>query len=205
MRRLWWVAVVVLVAAWWLWPYAGAIALANAAASGSVQNLIDRVDEPALKRSFARQIVGAYLRKSGRAERMGSLGRSLAGAVGASIAGPYLDQMLATESLALLLRQGHIGDLKVGDRTVAIDRQLPPLASLYQAHLGYVISHSYYDGIASFRFAVPADPNGDAQYGVDLRLNGLTWRLAGIDLPPDVLDRIAADAISAEKAKPEGG
>jgi hypothetical protein len=205
MRRFWWIAVLLVFLALWAWPYAGAAILANAAAAHDGEALAAHIDQPALKRSLARQIVAAYLRKSGRADKMGAFERGLANAVGASVAAPYLDQLLAPNALASLLGEGRLDPIKVGDRTIALDRQVPSLASLYGSHLSYVVLHSFYDGIATFRFAVPADATGDTQYGLDLRLSGLTWRLAGFDLPPDVLDRIAADAVAAEKAGTPNG
>lgn len=201
MRRFWWLGVVLVVAAWWSWPYAGAVALGNAAAAHDANGVMARIDAPALKRSLARQIVAAYLRKSGRAARMGAYERGLANALGTSIATPYLDQLLTPEAITSLLGQGSLPDLRVGDRTVTMARDLPSLTALFRSNLTYVVLHSSFTGIATFRFAVPASGGNDADTGIELRLSGLTWRLAGLDLPADLLDRIAADAIAAEKAK----
>lgn len=206
MRRLWIGLLACLAIGYWLWPYAGAYAIARAATDHDTAALAEHVNEPALKRSLGRQIVAAYLAKSGRGEKLGSLGRGLANAVGTSIASPYLDQLLSPEALGALLAQGHIGDIKVADRTIAIDHQVPSLAAVFQSHLTDVLLHSFYDGIASFRFSIPEPQGGDSDYGVHVRLSGLTWRLSGLDLPPDVLDRIATDAVAAErKASQTGG
>ena len=204
MRRLWIGLLACLAVAYWLWPYAGAYAIARAATNRDAAALAEHVNEPALKRSLGRQIVAAYLTKSGRGDKLGSLGRGLANAVGTSIASPYLDQLLSPDALGTLLARGHIGDITVGDRTIAIDRQVPSLPALFQSHIGDVLLHSFYDGIASFRFSIPEPQGGN--YGVHVRLSGLTWRLSGLDLPPDVLDRIATDAVAAErKAAQTGG
>ena len=205
MRRLWIGLLACLAIGYWLWPYAGAYAIARAATNHDAAALAAHVNEPALKRSLGRQIVAAYLAKSGRGDKMGSLGRGLANAVGSTIASPYLDQLLSPDKLAALLAQGHVGDLKIGDRTVAIDRRLPSLTAVFQSHLLDVVLHSFYDGIASFRFSIPEAPGSDGNYGVHVRLSGLTWRLSGLDLPPDILDRIADDAVAAERAAPSAG
>ena len=205
MRRLWILILLCLAIGYWLWPYAGAYEIARAAANHDAEALAAHVNEPALKRSLARQIVAAYLAKSGRGDKLGSFGRGLANAVGTSIAAPYLDQLLSPDALAALLAQGQIGDLKVGERTIAIDRQVPSLPAVFQSHIVAVVLHSFFDGIASFRFSVPEESGRDGDYGVHVRLSGLTWRLSGIDLPPDVLDRIATDAVAAERASTKAG
>ncbi len=205
MRRFWIVPAVLLLAAYWLWPYAGAYVIAQAAARHDAPCLAAHVNEPALKRSLGRQIVTTYLAKSGRGDRMGAFQRGLANAVGTTLAAPYLEQLLAPDALASLLAEGKIGDIKVGDRTVAINRQVPSLPSLFHSHIFAVLLHSYYDGIASFRFSVPEVSGSENDYGVHLRLSGLTWRLSGLDLPPDVLDRIATDAVAAERSVEKNG
>lgn len=203
MRRVLILLVVLLAAAYWAWPYIGAYRLVQAAARHDMTALAEHINEPALKRSLGRQIVQAYLIKSGRGDKMGSFERGLATAVGTTVASPYLDQLLSPEALSTLLAQGRIGDLKIGDRTVMIDRSVPSFDTVLRSRLLDVVLHSFYDGIASFRFSVP-DENGN-DYGVHLRLNGLTWRLSGLDLPPEVLDRIASDAIAAERASGNAG
>ncbi|MCW6507044.1 DUF2939 domain-containing protein [Lichenifustis flavocetrariae] len=197
---------IVVAVAYWLWPYAGAYELAEAAAMHDAEALTQRINAPALKRSLARQIVSAYLKKSGRADKMGGWQRSLATSVGATLADPYLNQLLAPDALATLLAQGRIGQITIENRTVAIDRSVPTLQSIYAAHFIHVLFSSYFDGLASFRFSVPTERQGGEQdYGIHLRLSGLTWRLSGIDLPDDVLDRIASDAIAAEKRPSKEG
>ncbi|MDX7950706.1 DUF2939 domain-containing protein [Lichenihabitans sp. Uapishka_5] len=199
MRRIGIVAAILaLAAAVWIWPYLGAYSLAQAALRHDTTAVAARLNEPALKRSLARQIVAAYLAKSGRGDHMGGFQRGLATAVGASVASPYLDQLLTPDAIATLLGQGRIGALTIGDRQIAINREVPSLSALYDGHLADVVLHSFYDGLLSFRLSVPATAGSDGAYGIHLRLSGLTWQLSGLDLPGDVLDRIATDAIAAE-------
>ena len=206
MRRLWIVLVLLLGLAYWAWPYAGAYAIARAAAAHDTAALADRISEPDLKRSLGRQIIAAYLAKSGRGEKMGALQRGLVNAVGTTVASPYLDQLLSPDALATLLGQGRIGSITVGDRTVAIDRQVPNLSDVLHSHVTDVLLHSTYDGLTSFRFSVPEEGNASGQdFGIHVRLRGLTWRLSGIDLPSDVLDRIATDALAAERNGTKAG
>lgn len=206
MRRLWIVLVLLLALGYWAWPYAGAFVIARAASARDTATLAAHISEPDLKRSLARQIVSAYLAKSGRGEKMGALQRGFANAVGTTVASPYLDQLLSPDALATLLAQGRIGTLKVGDRTISIDRQVPSLSTVLSSHLTDVLLHSSYDGLTQFRFSVPEDGNtSGADFGIHVRLRDLTWCLSGIDLPPDVLDRIATDAVAAEHGSAKTG
>lgn len=206
MRRLWIVLVLLLALAYWAWPYLGAYRIAQAATAHDTAALAERISEPDLKRSLGRQIVAAYLAKSGRGEKMGALQRGFANAVGTTVASPYLDQLLSPDALPALLADGRVGTLKVGDRTITIDQQVPSLAAVLRSRFGAVLLHSYYDGLTRFRFSVPEDGGAaGGDFGIHVRLRGLTWCLSGIDLPADVLDRIATDAVAAERAGAKAG
>jgi hypothetical protein len=76
-----------LLVGYWAWPFFDLRALAAALQAGDVTALNEEVDYPRLRRSLTEQIIGAYLRVTGRAAQLGALG-PLATAVGASIADP---------------------------------------------------------------------------------------------------------------------
>ena len=63
----------------------------------------EKVDYVRLRRSFTEQIIGAYLRVTGRASQLGALGPS-ATAVGASIVDPWVSQIVNPENLAVPYR-----------------------------------------------------------------------------------------------------
>jgi hypothetical protein len=91
----------VLLIGYWAWPFFGLRALAGAVQAGDVTAINEKIDYPRLRRSFAEQIIGAYLRVTGRASQLGALG-PLATAVGASIADPWVSQIVNPENLAQL-------------------------------------------------------------------------------------------------------
>jgi Protein of unknown function (DUF2939) len=75
--------------------------------TGDVAAINEEVDYTRLRRSFTEQIIGAYLRVTGRASQFGALG-PLATAVGASIVDPWVSQIVNPENLAQLLRGGTV-------------------------------------------------------------------------------------------------
>ena len=82
------------------------------------------VDYPRLRRSFTEQIIGAYLRVTGRATQLGALG-TLATAVGASIVDPWVSQIVNPENLAQLLR-GATVSFELGPFPLGLATYHPP-------------------------------------------------------------------------------
>jgi hypothetical protein len=96
-----------LLVGYWAWPFFELRALAAALQAGDVTAINEEVDYTRLRRSFTEQIIGAYLRVTGRASQLGALG-PLATAVGASIVDPWVSQIINPENLAQLLRGGTV-------------------------------------------------------------------------------------------------
>jgi hypothetical protein len=88
---------------YWAWPFFALRALASALQTGDVTAINEKVDYVRLRRSFTEQIIGAYLRVTGRASQLGALGPS-ATAVGASIVDPWVSQIVNPENLAVPYR-----------------------------------------------------------------------------------------------------
>ena len=204
MRRWMWVCIVlvVLAVAYWVWPFVGAAQLARAAQRGDAQDVIERVDLPALRRSLARQIASAYLQATGRAQKMGAFGRSVAGAAATTVADPYVAELLTPENITALLGQGKIAHVNVGGKAMTVDRDLPGFTGLLDSNLLSLVTGSYFDGIASFVLPAKSSASPDDDYRVHMRLDGLTWRLSGIDLPPALVDDMARSIMSSEKPAP---
>ena len=189
-------AVVVLGAAYWVWPLAGAAELVSAVRRGDPAEIADATDLPALRHSLARQIARAYLQVSGKADRLGAVGRGLAGAAVTTVADPYVAELLTPSNLAALLARGQIGQVKLGERTVAIRGSLPTFSTLLDGNLLSTVTGSYFDAPTDFMIPV-SGPQGSAdQYGIHLRLEGLSWKLAGIDLPPATVEEMARSLIA---------
>jgi hypothetical protein len=123
----------VLLVGYWAWPFFGLRALGEAVQAGDVRAINDEIDYPRLRRSFTEQIIGAYLRITGRANQLGALG-PLATAVGASIVDPWVSQIVNPENLAQLLRGGTVSSelgpvsFRVGELTIHLEPRLGCLA-----------------------------------------------------------------------------
>lgn len=202
MRRWAWIIgiLVIMIGSYWAWPFFGAAQLASAAQSGNSAAVIERVDLPALRRSLARQIANAYLKVSGKAEKLGSLGRGLAGAAATTVADPYVADLLTPENITALVGQGRIGTVKLGNKQVTISRDLPNFPELFRADVLSAVTGSSFDGIASFVIPIKTAGETARDYAVHLRLGGLTWRLSGVDLPPAIVEDMARAILDNEAA-----
>ncbi len=157
MRRWLWIvgAVVVLGMGAWAWPLAGAAELASTARDGNAAELFDRIDVDGLRRSLARQIASAYLDASGKGKKLGAIGRSLAGGAVATVADPYVAQLLTPDNVKALLTQGRVNNVTVDGRAVAVKGELPQFTSLLGDHLLSAVTESYYDQLKDF--VIPVD------------------------------------------------
>jgi Protein of unknown function (DUF2939) len=200
-RKRWIVGALVLAcAAYWFWPYAGAYELARAAEQRDAATVAERIDFTGLRHSLARQVIRSYLRQSGRDDKLGAYGRGMAVSLGTTVADPYLEQLLNPDTMTALLGAGQLKPITVENRTFSFDQPLPTLPHALSGDLLPVIFGSGYDGLSTFVLNVPATSGRSESYGVHLRRDGLTWRLAGLDLPASLVDRITADIVAREKA-----
>ena len=183
----------------WSWPLIGAAQLAQAVQAGVTADVIDRVDVDRLRRSLARQIAAAYLDASGRGKKMGSFGRSLAGAAVTTVADPYVAELLTPENITELLAHGRVNQVKLGQQTVAVKGEIPTFAGLLHGNWLSLATGSYFDEITDFVIPVDGGHGADNQFGVHMHLDGVTWKLGGIDLPTALVDEMARSILAGEK------
>jgi hypothetical protein len=188
-------ALIVIIAAYWAWALAGAAQLAGVAEQGDPSAVMARVDLPALRRSLGSQIVRAYLKQNPRYDKLGPLERGLAKSLGGSVADAMLQQALTPDNIAELLKKGRIGAAGGQDETVLW--RMPPLADALRGGPLRAALDSYFDGPISFVIALHG---ADGRYGLHLRLVGTSWRLAGLDIPEPVSERLARAIAQKEKA-----
>ena len=201
MRRWIWIvgALVVIGLACWAWPLIGAAQLAQAAQSGNAADVVDRVDTGRLRRSLARQIAAAYLDTTGRGKKMGSFGRSVAGAAITTVADPYVAELLTPENLTALLQHGRVNQVKLGQQTVAVKGEIPTFAGLLNGNWLSLVTGSYFDQVTDFVIPVDGGHGADDQFGVHMHLDGVTWKLGGLDLPAPLVDEMARSILAGEK------
>jgi hypothetical protein len=192
MRRWLWggVVLVALFIAYWGFALFGASQVAAVAASDNPDLLMQKIDLPALRHSLAHQIVAAYLRQNPK--HFTGLAGSLAGALGGTVADAMLQDMLTPQNLATLLKQGQ---LTRGAKATTIE--MPALGDVFKGSLLQILTSAYFDGPLDFVIDLG---RGDDLYGVHLHLESFQWRVAGLDLPEALTDRLAQE-IAARQQK----
>ena len=191
-------AVLVLGAAYWAWPLVAAAQFASTIRQGNPADIAAGIDMPALRHSLARQIARAYLDASGKADKLGSFGRSMAGAAVTTVADPYLAEFLTPENISTLFSQGHVNQVKLGDRTVAIKSDLPKVSNLFDGNALSLVTGSYFDAVTDFVIPIDDGQNPQDQYRVHMHLDGLTWKLSGLELPPPIVQEMARSLMKGD-------
>ena len=174
-----------LLVGYWAWPFFGLRALADAVQIGDVKAINQEIDFPRLRRSFTEQIIGAYLRITGRARQFGALG-PLATAVGASIVDPWVSQIVNPENLAQLLRGGTVSS-ELGPVSFRFGNLPSTLNLAWDAWL----SSEYW--FNRFSIWLPPGASQADQFRLRMQLLQWRWKITGIDLPEKLRDQIAGE------------
>jgi hypothetical protein len=176
------VVLVVLFLGWSAWPFFGLHALARAVQSGDIAKIEERVDYAALGRSLSSQILATYARQTGL-----PLDRGLIGNIAQAVADPVVAKILSRLAFAKFLQTGWPTPV-LGDRPPAIPApNWNALGDVWQLY-----SHAHY-GLRDFSLPLPVNEPRARQYRINLRLEGLTWKLTGFELPEEVADRLARE------------
>jgi hypothetical protein len=174
-----------LLVGYWAWPFFGLRVLAAALQTGDVRAINEGVDYTRLRRSFTEQIIGAYLRLTGRASQLGALA-PLATAVGASIIDPWVLQIVNPENLAQLLRGG-----TVSSELGPVSFRFGDLPSTLNIAWSAWLSSEY--GLGRFSIWLPPGVTGTNQFRVRMQLLQWHWKLTGIELPDKLREQIARE------------
>src|SRR6516225_3917053 len=174
-----------LLVGYWAWPFLALRGLAAALQAGDVTAINEEVDYPRLRRSLTEQIIGAYLRLTGRASQLGALG-PLATAVGASIVDPWVSQIVNPENLAQLLRGGTVST-ELGPVSFKFGNLPATLNLAWDAWL----SSEY--GLGHFSVWLPPGATEASQFRLRMQLLRWHWKITGIDLPEKLRDQIAGE------------
>ena len=152
-----------------VWPFYGMYKLSAAVEARNAAAVEDLVDFPSLRRSLAQQIVGAYLKITGRGSGLGQMGTAIATSIGASIADPMVAKLVNPEALIALLNKGSTGEGNNGPNLIA------PMATSSFSNLGKLWWNSEYSG-ANFYASLPPDAPSPQQFRVRLRLLQWKWK-----------------------------
>jgi hypothetical protein len=173
-----------------IWPFASLYGVVRAAKANDAGAIARRIDAPALRRSLTAQLIETYARITGRTS-----GRSgLMASVAASFTDPLVEKLITSASITELMRSGWTVPL-LGDRPAGIEGLDPnTLGNAWQLYL----AADY--GLGEVRFPVPLSRPKEKQFRVRLALAGWTWKLAGLDLPHDLQERLVRELIKQDAA-----
>jgi hypothetical protein len=178
-----------------VWPFASLYGAVQAARANDAAAIARRIDAPALRRSLTAQLIETYARITGRTS-----GRSgLMASVAASFTDPLVEKLITAASITELMRSGWTVPL-LGERPAGIEGLDPTtLGNAWQLYL----NADY--GLGEVRFPVPVSRPKEKQFRVRLALSGWTWKLAGLDLPHDLQERLVRELIKQEAALEKAG
>src|SRR6516164_127318 len=174
-----------LLVGYWAWPFFDLRGLAAAVQAGDVTAINEEVDYPRLRRSLTEQIIGAYLRLTGRASQLGALG-PLAMAVGASIVDPWVSQIVNPENLAQLLRGSTVSS-ELGPVSFRFGNLPSTLNIAWDAWLS---SEYWFNRLSIW---LPPGASQADQFRLRMQLLQWHWKVTGIDLPEKLRDQIAGE------------
>lgn len=174
-----------LIVAWGVYlvsPYYALYRLGRAVEAGDMDEVARRVNMRAVRYSLARQ-VGSEL-AAREPTGIAGVDAQVAAAAAFALADPLLDAATKPEGLVRLLRTSPTGDpsgTAFGGGSVGID------------DLDDFLASSSWRGFRNVYVTLPPDEPRASRFRLQLRLGNGRWRLVSLELPPQLMRRIAAD------------
>ena len=162
--------------------------IASAVETRDARALTDRIDFPALRRSFTKQIVEEYFELTGAKPPLRALGKRLA----VSVADPVVARLMTVRVLLDLLGKGDAGE----SAKVSIERA--PFTSGALKDFWQVWLDSDYLG-RNFYVHLPPNKSREEQFRVNLRLTSWRWRVVALELPADLREHLARELVKLTK------
>jgi hypothetical protein len=184
----------VLLVAYAIWPVVGFYRIASAIEAHDVAALRKHVDFHALRKNLTKQIVATYLELTGKEEKLGLLGKTIAVGLGTSYAEPIVARLINEETLLDLLSKGNAGG------EAKISAELAPFSKSALKSGWATWLHSEYRGEDYYVYLPPAK-HADKQFKVKLSLSEWRWKLAGIDLPRPLRVQLAKELEKQRESK----
>jgi DUF2939 family protein len=183
--------VVVLALAWvgyLAWPLRDLFDIARAVEQRDVAKVMRHVDLLRVRQSLTRQIVEAYLRRTGA--HVGPLAQGAA----ITVADPIVARIVSPQALAELLRVGWPPADVLPDRP-------NDTAGLSLAALGTLwdVFYNADYGIGRFEVAVPVTFPRQRAFVLRFRVSRWRWRLSAIELPDHILVLLVDEVIKHTK------
>lgn len=163
-------------------PFIGMSHLRSAIDARNAAGLSERVDFNRVRNSIGEQIVGTYLKISGRGQQLGVLGTSLAGGLGRALADPLLAEIVNPEGLLDLL----------GGRSVSVLSGASASLSQGTATAWELFRATEY-GLGNAYITLPPSADPTEQFRVRLQILQWNWKLTAVDLPERVRIELAKE------------
>ena len=185
-----WIAVVLilLVAAFFIWPLVGFYRIASAVEAKNATALAERVEFSLLRRSLTQQVIAEYLKLTGKDQKLGRFKAGVATGVGAALAEPVVAEFLNAETLLDFLNKGSVKD---GDK---VSSEIAPFSGASWRDAWQLWWHSEY-GPTNFSAYLPPDKSKSEQFKVKLSLRTWEWKLTGIGLPDHLRVQLAQELV----------
>jgi Protein of unknown function (DUF2939) len=185
-----WITVflILLLAAYLIWPLVGFYRIGSAVESKNAAALAQRVEFPSLRRSLGQQVIAEYLKLTGKEEKLGRFRTGVATGVGAALAESVIAQFLNAETLLDFLNKGSVKD------GAKISSEVAPFSGSSWRNAWQVWWHSEY-GITRFHAYLPPDKPKSEQFKVGLSLRDWQWKLTDIGLPEHLRVQLAQELV----------
>ena len=168
-----------------LWPLLGLKMLADAVAARDGATFMKLVDLTQLKRSLGGQIARSQLKLNNPGRRLSPLALNLATQAGMAAADAFVVKIVEPESMFDILQPAKIANF---GGPVAAPRTLA-FPNLHNA--GKLLASELRG--RNFYVTIPLSAAPQQGYRLRLRLSQWRWKLAGVDLPEDIVDRLARE------------
>ncbi|RTE92828.1 DUF2939 domain-containing protein [Bradyrhizobium sp. LVM 105] len=160
--------------------FVSALDLVSAVRSSDAAQVMARTDLPRVRHSLVDQVVSAYLDRLGQKRPMRPLERMAISAIGTTIANDLAIKLMTPENLSALLKSGTV-------RNGAENINFGTMSSLAELDVSNIfVFAGRITLVKPVEFALRLGDSQDAGR-VSMHLDGTTWKLSGIGLPPKVL------------------
>lgn len=183
-----WLIVVVLAVLVCVGIYGGSafvslVGLVSAVRGADVAQILARTDMPRLRHSIVDQVMTAYLDRLGQKRQLRPIERIAINAFGATIADDLAAKLMTSENLSVLLKSGAV-------RNATEDITFGTMSSVAELDISSIFALA-----GRITFVKPVEfalrlGGGQEAGSISMHLEGTTWKLSGIGLPPKILTNI---------------
>ncbi|MCP2132716.1 DUF2939 domain-containing protein [Bradyrhizobium ottawaense] len=163
--------------------FVSALDLVSAVRGGDAAQVIARTDLPRVRHSLVDQVVSAYLDRLGQKRPVRPLERMAINAISATIADDLAIKLMTPENLSVLLKSGTVRN---GAENITFGT-MSSFAELDISH--FFVFAGRITLVKPVEFALRLGDSQDAGR-VSMHLDGTTWKLSGIGLPPKVVAKM---------------